>query len=126
MIVQFEDVIKTATLVLAIVIEGAAAAIIAFAALRAAVLLITRASPETVRMYLGRWLSLALEFEVAADILRTAVAPTWMQIGQLAAIVVLRTGLNYVLQRELRGEPPLPDHSFTVAVRTREHAHRDR
>jgi uncharacterized membrane protein len=42
-----------------------------------------------------------LEFELAADILRTAVAPTWNEIGQLAAIIVLRTALNYFLQKEI-------------------------
>ncbi len=56
---------------------------------------------EDVRLRLGRWLALALEFELAADILRTAVAPTWNEIGQLAAIIVLRTALNYFLQREI-------------------------
>jgi hypothetical protein len=56
---------------------------------------------EEIRLTLGRWLALALEFELAADILRTAIAPTWNEIGQLAAIVVLRTALNYFLQREI-------------------------
>jgi len=56
---------------------------------------------EAVRLRLGRWLAVALEFELAADILRTAVAPTWTEIGQLAAIVVLRTVLNYFLQQEI-------------------------
>lgn len=56
---------------------------------------------EEIRLTLGRWLALALEFELAADILRTAVAPTWNEIGQLAAIVVLRTALNFFLQREI-------------------------
>jgi len=36
-----------------------------------------------VRLSLGRWLALGLEFALAADILRTAVAPTWRDIGQL-------------------------------------------
>ncbi len=56
---------------------------------------------EDVRLKLGRWLAVALEFELAADILRTAVAPTWTEIGQLAAIAVLRTALNYFLQQEI-------------------------
>ena len=56
---------------------------------------------EVVRLKLGRWLALALEFELAADILRTAVAPTWSEIGQLAAIAALRTALNFFLQREI-------------------------
>jgi uncharacterized membrane protein len=72
---------------------------------------------EDVRLRLGRWLSLGLEFLLAADILRTAVAPTWEEIGQLAAIAVLRTGLNFFLQKEIEkaetrerhtgAEPPL-------------------
>ena len=57
-----------------------------------------------VRLSLGRWLALGLEFALAADILRTAVAPTWRDIGQLAAIAVLRTGLNYSLEREIARE----------------------
>jgi uncharacterized membrane protein len=56
---------------------------------------------EEVRLRLGRWLAVALEFELAADVLRTAVAPTWNEIGQLAAIIVLRTALNYFLQKEI-------------------------
>ncbi len=56
---------------------------------------------ENVRLHLGRWLAVALEFELGADILRTAVAPTWSEIGQLAAIAGVRTALNYFLQREI-------------------------
>lgn len=48
------------------------------------------------------WLSLAIEFELAADILRTTIAPSWEEIGKLAAIVILRTVLNYFLQTEIR------------------------
>ncbi len=56
---------------------------------------------EEVRLRLGRWLALALEFELGADILRTAIAPTWSEIGQLAAIAAVRTALNYFLQQEI-------------------------
>lgn len=56
---------------------------------------------EKVRLRLGRWLTVALEFELAADVLRTAVSPTWNEIGLLAAIIVLRTLLNYFLQKEI-------------------------
>ncbi len=41
---------------------------------------------EAVRLRLGKWLALALEFALAADIVRTAVAPSWDEIGKLAAI----------------------------------------
>jgi uncharacterized membrane protein len=56
---------------------------------------------DNVRIRLGRWLALALEFEIAADILRTTITPTWNQIGQLAAVVILRTVLNHFLQKDI-------------------------
>jgi uncharacterized membrane protein len=57
-----------------------------------------------IRLKLARWLALGLEFALAADILRTTVAPTWLDIGQLAAIAALRTGLNFFLAREIESE----------------------
>lgn len=57
-----------------------------------------------IRLHLGKTLSLALELLLAADILLTAVAPTWNAIGQLAAIIGLRTLLNYFLHREISRE----------------------
>jgi uncharacterized membrane protein len=54
-----------------------------------------------IRLALGSWLALALEFALAADILRTVMVPTWDEIGKLAAIVVLRTVLNFFLGREI-------------------------
>ncbi|AYA36167.1 DUF1622 domain-containing protein [Hymenobacter oligotrophus] len=57
-----------------------------------------------VRLLLARYLALALEFQLGADILSTAIAPTWEQIGQLGAIAVIRTVLNYFLSKEMREE----------------------
>lgn len=57
---------------------------------------------EEVRLKLGRVLALGLEFTVASDILRTAVAPTRQDILNLGAIVLLRTLLNYFLEREIQ------------------------
>jgi uncharacterized membrane protein len=57
---------------------------------------------ESIRLKLGRVLALGLEFTVASDILRTAVAPTRQDILNLGAIVLLRTLLNYFLEREIR------------------------
>lgn len=106
-----QDIFKAGTLYLAMGVEGAAALVIGLAALeaflRAMGAFLGRNHREggeirdQIRLGLGRWLALGLEFELAADILRTAVAPTWNEIGQLAAIVVLRTLLNFFLQREI-------------------------
>jgi uncharacterized membrane protein len=57
---------------------------------------------EKIRFQLGRGLALGLEFTVASDILRTAIAPTRQDILNLGAIVLLRTLLNYFLEREIR------------------------
>ena len=57
-----------------------------------------------VRLDLGRYLTLGLEFQLASDLLRTAVAPSFREIGQLAAVAAIRTALNYFLAREIREE----------------------
>jgi uncharacterized membrane protein len=57
-----------------------------------------------IRLAFARYLTLALELQLAADILSTSVAPTWDRIGKLAAIAVIRTALNYFLGKELKDE----------------------
>jgi uncharacterized membrane protein len=57
-----------------------------------------------VRLTLARYLALALEFQLGADILSTAIAPSWDQIGKLGAIAIIRTALNYFLGIEMREE----------------------
>lgn len=59
-------------------------------------------STEGIRLQLGRVLALGLEFTVASDILRTAVAPSRQDILSLGEIVLLRTLLNYFLEREIQ------------------------
>lgn len=59
---------------------------------------------NSVRLLLARYLALALEFQLGADILSTAIAPSWDQIGKLGAIAVIRTALNYFLSREMNEE----------------------
>ncbi len=59
-------------------------------------------SKESVRVQFGSSVAVALELMLCADVLATAVAPSWNDIGKLAAIAVIRTALNYFLERELR------------------------
>ncbi len=54
------------------------------------------------RLTFSRFLVIALEFQLAADLIATAVAPDFDQIGKLGAIAVIRTFLNYFLMREIR------------------------
>ncbi|HEY9229596.1 MAG TPA: DUF1622 domain-containing protein [Gemmatimonadaceae bacterium] len=63
-----------------------------------------RTSFTATRFTLARYLALALEFQLAGDVLETAIAPEWTKIGQLAAIATIRTALNFFLSRELQGE----------------------
>jgi uncharacterized membrane protein len=57
-----------------------------------------------IRLTLARYLALALEFQLGADILSTAIAPSWEQIGKLGAIAVIRTALNFFLSKEMEQE----------------------
>jgi uncharacterized membrane protein len=78
---------------------------------------------SAVRLSLARFLVLGLEFQLAADVLRTAISPSFEEIGKLAAIAAIRTLLNYFLNREIAQEQreiallepkhPPPDHPAT-------------
>ena len=68
---------------------------------------LSKAQPEgytKVRLLLARYLALALEFQLGADILSTAITPSLDQILTLGAIAVIRTALNYFLTREMQEE----------------------
>ncbi|MFN2612671.1 MAG: DUF1622 domain-containing protein [Solirubrobacterales bacterium] len=90
-------------------VEAIGASVIAVGVVAAAIVYVLselRVRPvayEHVRLILGRFLALGLEFQLAADILKTAVSPTWLDIEQLAAIVAIRTILNFFLAREVEG-----------------------
>ncbi|MEU8300641.1 DUF1622 domain-containing protein [Micromonospora sp. NPDC048909] len=106
-----EEILRQGDQVLVVVVEVAGALIIFLGAVWAAVRFVveglrhrTAAVFTPIRLTLGRFLTLGLEFQLAADILRTAVSPTFDQIGQLAAIATIRTALNYFLGREIRQE----------------------
>jgi len=67
--------------------------------------LVTRQQADftVTRLILARHLALALEFELGADILGTAISPSWDQIGKLGAVAVIQTGLNFFLSMEMKG-----------------------
>jgi uncharacterized membrane protein len=100
----------TAVGYLKLAVEAVGAAIVGFGALATvavyvlSVLGIRKRSYTEIRLFLGRYLALGLEFQLGADILSTAVGPTFAEIEILAAIVVIRTALNYFLSREIERE----------------------
>lgn len=59
---------------------------------------------NAVRLTLARYLALALEFQLGADVLATAVSPDWERLGKLGAVAVIRTGLNFFLTKEIQDE----------------------
>jgi uncharacterized membrane protein len=67
-------------------------------------LLSSRSSHEKRDVWIryARWLVVGLSFQLAADIIETSIRTDWDSIGRLAAIAVIRTFLNYFLERDLR------------------------
>jgi uncharacterized membrane protein len=90
-------------------VEGGAVVIITYGAIEAfwgaALRVVHRhtrpGQRKEVWLCFGVWLLLGLEFELAADIIRTVISPTWIQMGQLATIAVIRTFLSYFLEKDL-------------------------
>jgi uncharacterized membrane protein len=119
-----EELLRTLAGSIALAVEAIAVLVIAFGAAEAAIRLVlrpfrgpeTRAQRKDVWLRFGMWLLLGLEFELAADIVRSVISPTWQQIGELGAIAVIRTFLNYFLEKDLEkyAEPPRPGTAATA------------
>jgi uncharacterized membrane protein len=108
---SIEDRVADAVGHLVTVVEAAGAVIIGVGALVSFVrlLMIAFTSRRTadfvsVRLALGQFLALGLEFQLAGDVLKTAISPSFSDIGQLAAIAAIRTALNWILRREIDEE----------------------
>jgi len=91
------------------VIEGMAVLIVAFGSVDAFVRLMrvivtptaTHGERKAIWRRYGMWLVLGLEFELAADIIGSVLSPSWQELAQLGAIAVIRTFLNYFLEKDL-------------------------
>ena len=90
------------------VVEAAGALVVVVGAVVALVRFVTTVRrPERfvpIRLDLGRFLVVGIEFQLAGDLLRTAVAPSFEEIGQLAGIVAVRTALRFFLRKEIHDE----------------------
>ena len=64
---------------------------------------------NSIRLRFGSWLSMALEFQLAADIVATTTAPSNENLIKLAVVAVIRTFLNVFLGREVEAEQKLED-----------------
>ena len=106
---MIEGALQAAAENTALAIKAVAVLIVAWASIEAAIgciALIVRGQAghgarKVVWRRFGVWLVLGLEFELAADIVETVVSPEWMDVAMLGAIAVIRTFLNYFLEKDL-------------------------
>ena len=92
-----------------VLINGAALVVVVYGTLEAFVAAIKiivagRLSEEErslVWLTFGRWLVAGLSFQLAADIVETSISPSWEEIGRFAAIAVIRTFLNFFINRDM-------------------------
>jgi uncharacterized membrane protein len=105
-----DDLLVAVSSGIASFVEIAAALIILGGALEALYGIVTRvflpsrnpAKRKEIWTRFALWLVLALEFTLAADVVRTAIHPSWTSIGQLGAIALIRTFLSAFLERDLK------------------------
>jgi uncharacterized membrane protein len=104
-----EQIAKTITIYISHGLEIIAAVVIAAALIRLIIEYFqtiakvkSGLSAMEARVQFGSAVAVSLELLLGADVLTTAVAPSWDDIGKLAAIAVLRTALNYFLGKELK------------------------
>ncbi len=118
-----EALVQTAVHWLRLAIEATGAVVIAVGFVIAVVGLLRalatrrRADFNAIRLVLARYLAMALEFQLGADILSTAVAPSWTEIGKLGAIAIIRTALNFFLSREMQSERAAADDERAVQIK---------
>ncbi len=94
---------------IALLIEAGAVLVVTFGAIQAlsavVATAVTRGASEMqgreIWLIFATWILLGLEFALAADLVRTAVAPTWDDISKLAVIATIRTMLNYFLAKDI-------------------------
>jgi uncharacterized membrane protein len=104
-----EELVRLSAGYVAVSIELLGIVIIAIGTLEAAVAVgrvLLKRTPQAERrqawLRYMHWLAAGLTFQLAGDIVHSAVAPTWDDIGKLAAIAAVRTFLNYFLERDFR------------------------
>ena len=99
-----EHLVSSLALALRPALEGLSVLTVTLGVLGSLRLVGRRRSLEAIRLHLGRWLSMALEFQLAADIVATTVNPDGDKLIQLAAVAIIRTFLNVFLAREIAQE----------------------
>jgi len=88
-----------------LVIEAMALFVIAFGVVESFIGMLRTITQHDERrvvwLQLARWLVAGLTLQLAADVLETSISQDWIDLGQLAAIAVIRTFLSYFLERDM-------------------------
>jgi uncharacterized membrane protein len=74
-------------------------------------------SRRDVWLSFARWLVAGMTFQLAADVVSTSLAPTWDEIGHLAAIAGVRTFLSWFLDREIEDRDKQAKESLAAAAK---------
>ena len=105
---MFQSFLENATAGLALGLDCISTLVVAVGSARAVISLARGVTSDGAGKWMrglwlhyASWIVLGLEFALAADIVRTAITPSWNDIGKLAAIATVRTGLNYFLKNDL-------------------------
>jgi len=99
---EITNIVSHAVEILAAVIIGIAVLYVLYSYCLSFYAATQKSSKESIRIKFGSSVAVALELLLGADVLATAVAPSWDDIGKLAAIATIRTVLNFFLERELK------------------------
>lgn len=91
-----------------VLIDFAALIVIAFGTVevlinvaRTAITSVTGHEQRDVWLRYARWLVAALTLQLGADIIETAITTSWDAVGRIVAIALIRTFLNFFLERDL-------------------------
>jgi uncharacterized membrane protein len=105
---MFEEIFREVAAGIALAIEACVVLIVAFGSAQALWSTLRHVSSglnedarREIWLRFATWILLALEFALAADIIRSAISPTWAEIGKLGAIAGIRTLLNYFLAKDI-------------------------
>lgn len=99
---EITNIVSHAVEILAAIIIGIAVLYVLYSYLSSFYPRSGKGSKESIRINFGSSVAVALELLLGADVLATAVAPSWDDIGKLAAIATIRTVLNFFLEKELK------------------------
>ena len=116
---QVEQILSETVSAVSLLLEFSAVICIMYGFIKTCIMLLkgrkTHYSPlyNRLRLTFGGWLAMALEFQLASDIIQTTISPTYQHLIQLGAIAIIRTFLNYFLSKELKEIPELIEKNTT-------------